>query len=156
MESIKIVSFFLVSTPVLLNAGVVPGRWEKVEALTVGSPVVVSSKSETRIEAKFRGLRAEAIDLTDESGKDLQIPRSEVLRITTRGSKDGLSDGAWIGGGIGVAVAVGVLAIAGSGEGEVVGSAKWGAPLLFGGVGALTGALVDNAYKDEEIIYKAP
>lgn len=156
MEFIKIASFLLVSTPVFLNAGVVPGRWEKVEALKVGSPVVVTMKSGTRLEAKFRGLRAQAIDLTDESGKDLQIPRSEVVRIATLGNTDGLSDGALIGAGIGVAVAVSILAIAGSGEGEVLGSAKWGAPLLLGGVGALTGALVDNAYRGEEIIYKAP
>jgi hypothetical protein len=134
---------------------VVPGSWDRVESIRLGSPFVVTLKMGDRLAGTFKALCADVLILTDPAGKEFSIPRSEIARIVTQ-AEDRLASGAWIGAAVGLGTALAVLAIAGSGDGYVLPSAKWGAPLLLSGVGSLVGVLVDRAHKGKEAIYLAP
>jgi hypothetical protein len=138
------------------RAPVIPGTWDRVEALRPGSPLVVTLKSGDRIEGAFKALRLEMLDLTDPAGTELSVRRSEVGRIVARGARDNLTNGALSGAGIGLAAALAILAVVGSGDGYVLPSAKWGAPLLLSSVGGLVGAAIDRAHDSEQLLYIAP
>jgi hypothetical protein len=137
------------------GAGIIPGSWDRVQRLQLGSPLVVTLKSGVRLEGAFNGLAQGELALTDPAGQTLTIARLEISRIVTR-VDDTLTNGALTGGGIGLAAALAVLAAAGSGEGYVLPSAKWGAPLLLSGVGIVVGMLVDRAHKGQDLIYVTP
>jgi hypothetical protein len=142
-------------TPLPRSAGLIPGSWEKVEGLRLGSPLVVTAKTGARLAGALTALTPEALTLTDGTGKAFTITRSEVGTIVAR-VRDGLANGALIGAGIGLSAALTVLARAGSHDGYVLPSAKWGAPLLLSSVGGLGGMLVDRAHKREQTVYLAP
>jgi hypothetical protein len=136
-------------------AGIVPGSWDRIQRLQLGSPLVVTLKSGVRLEGAFNSLAQGELALTDRAGQPLTIASSDISRIVTQ-VDDTLTNGALTGGGIGLAAALAVLAAAGSGEGYVLPSAKWGAPLLLSGVGIVVGMLVDRAHKGQDPIYVAP
>jgi hypothetical protein len=137
------------------SAGVIPGRWERVHGLRLGSPLVVTLKTGNRLEGAFKALALGALILTDAAGKEFSVPRSEVGTIVAL-VRDDLANGALIGAGIGLGAALAVLAIVASRDGYVLPSAKWGAPLLLSGIGSLVGILVDRARNGWELIFRAP
>jgi hypothetical protein len=137
------------------SAAPIPGSWDKVEGLGLGSPLVVTLKSGDRFEGALKGLTLGGLTLTAPSGQEFQVPRSKVGSIVAK-VKDGLTNGGLIGAGVGLGAAVVALAIAGSRDGYVLPSAKWGAPLLLSGVGSLGGMLVDRAHNRQQLVYVAP
>jgi hypothetical protein len=145
------------TVPSLLG-GVVPGRWEKVETLQEGYAVTVKLESGEEIKASYAGFTEEGLLLKRASGEELEIPKSAVLTVTSqkRVSHDGLGNGAIIGAGVGLGVALAMLGVAASEEGDVLSSAKWGAPLLGIGVGLGAGLAIDAAVKGPELLYQAP
>lgn len=137
------------------RTGVIPGAWDRVDAVQPGSPLVVTLKSGDRIEGAFKALRPGMLALTDPAGRETSVPRSEVGKIVARGVKDRLRNGALTGAGVGLGAALAVLAVVGSRDGYVLPSARWGAPLLLSSVGGVVGALVDRAHKGDELLYVA-
>ena len=97
----------LLSVPA--QAQVIPGRWEKIEALGVGPPIIVDLKSGDRLEGKFAALSPSELSLRNGSAQ-AAIPRADIRRITTR-EPDPLTNGILIGAGIGggIAGAIGPL-----------------------------------------------
>ncbi len=141
-------------TPPARSSGLIPGSWEKLEGLRSGSELVVTTKTGARLAGALKALTPGALTLTDSTGKELMIPRSEVGTIVAH-ARDDLANGALIGAGVGLITALTVLAIAGSRDGYVLPSAKWGAPLLLSGLGGLGGVLVDRAHKSGRTVYVA-
>lgn len=137
------------------RAKVIPGNWERVEALKRGSPLVVTLKTGDRISGAFRALRSEALALTDPAGSPLSVARLEIGKIMAPGSRDNLTNGVLIGAGVGLGAAVTILAIVGSADGYVLPSAKRGAPLLLSSVGGVVGALIDRAHNRDQLLYLA-
>ena len=137
------------------SAGLVPGSWEKVEGLRLGSSLVVTLKTGARRAGAFKAVTFGALTLTDATGKEFMIPRSEVGTIVAQ-VRDDVANGVLIGASVGLSTALAALAIAGSGDGYVLPSAKWGAPLLLSGLGGLGGMLVDRAHKRQQLVYIAP
>jgi hypothetical protein len=143
------------SPPSARHAGVIPGSRERIEALQTGSQLVVTLNSGARLEGAFKAIGPAVLTLTDQSGKELSIPMSEIDSIVLRGARDSLTNGIAIGAGIGLGASLAILAAVGSQDGEVLPSAKVGAPLLLSGVGALVGAFVDRAHTREQVVYRA-
>jgi len=138
-------------TPPPRSAGLIPGSWEKVEGLRLGSPLVVVLKTGARLRGALKALTVGDLSLTDATGKEFIIARSEVGTIVAQ-VRDDLANGALIGAGVGFSAALTVLAIVGSQDGYVLPSAKWGVPLLLSGLGSLAGMLVDRAHKRERTV----
>ena len=53
-RTVAIVLIFLILLPVPAQAQVIPGRWEKVEALEAETVIIVNLKSWDRLEGQFR------------------------------------------------------------------------------------------------------
>lgn len=141
--------------PSARHGAVIPGSREQVEALQRGAPIVVTLKTGARLEGAFKALGPSVLALTDRTGKELSIQMSQVDRMVSPGTRDGLTNGVAIGAGIGFGAALAILAAVGSQDGYVLPSAKVGAPVLLSGVGGLVGAFADRAHAREQVLYRA-
>ena len=127
----------------------IPGRWEKVEALSTPT-IIVELKNGNRIAGKFDGLSPSELSLITHSAQ-AKIPRADIERITTRGP-DPLAKGTLIGAGIGLAAVV----AAGGWGGEDLGAYASGISLIGTGIGALAGLGIDAIDRKEVVLYQAP
>lgn len=134
----------------------VAGDWRRIETLPIGTSIVVTLKTRSRVVGTLADLDDDALSIVITKGTELTLPKSDVQQIASPAMEDGLINGAAIGSGIGIATAVTILAVAGSGGAYVLPSAKWGAPLLLTAGGALLGMVVDRAHKGERVLYRAP
>ena len=155
MSARILVIFVLVATATALpRAGVVPGRWEKVEALEEGYAITVKLDSGERFKASYVSFTDEAILLKRDSGEELEVPKAAVGKITSqsRDSNDGLRNGAIIG-----AVAGGVLAL-GAGL-ELADGDDYGVVLaitaLYAAIGMGVGVGIDAIVQGHEVLYQA-
>ncbi len=103
---IKSLPLFILISSSLLNAQVVPGRWEKVEAQKQGTVLTVIMKSGDRFDCTFEDLQMDTLVVETGAGEQ-RIPKVDVQRLETLvpdSVKDGTVKGVVIG-----AVALGVL-----------------------------------------------
>ena len=143
----------------VLNAGVVPGRWEKVAAENKGANLIITLKAGERIEGFFKGLTDDAIVVESPGSGDRTIPKTAVARIVTADKRSGdLTNGTVIGAAVGGSI-VGVPLIIGAAAGEIHGSDAGAVILslaLCTGIGALIGLGIDAAVKGQVTLYEAP
>jgi len=154
IRSFTILIGLALSTTTSLDAAIVPGRWEKVEALEKGYPVTVKLDSGERFKASYVGFTDEAILLKRDSGEELEVPKAAVGKITSqsRDRNDGLRNGALIG------------ALAGGAVGLIVPQFTEGdnnpgnvalSTALFAAMGMGVGVGVDAIVKGHEVLYQA-
>ena len=155
--SIKSLPLFILISSGLLNAQVVPGRWEKLDSQPTGKQIIVILKAGDRLECAFKESGADDLTVITSTGRELSIAKSEVREIESQEKiKDSLLNGALIGAGVGLGIALAGLAAAGSGEGDVLSSAKVFAPLLGVGAGLGVGMAIDASRQGTEVLYQAP
>ncbi len=155
--SIKSLPLFILISSGLLNAQVVPGRWEKLDSQPTGKLIIVNLKAGDRLECALKESGADDLTVITSTGRELSIAKSEVREIESQEKiKDSLLNGALIGAGVGLGIALAGLAAAGSGEGEVLSSAKVFAPLLGVGAGLGVGMAIDASRQGTEVLYQAP
>ncbi len=161
------ICFLLLPDSTLLQAGVIPGRWEKVDAQTPGTGLTVIMKSGDRFDCAFKELQMDTLVVETSSG-ERRIPKVDIQRLETSELvsdpvKDGTLKGVVIG-----AVVVGVFGglvgaadrSIGGGTGDqiqgalVVGAIGAG---IGAGAGAAIGFTVDYAVKHKrpEVLYVA-
>ena len=149
--------FVLVTTS--LQAGVVPGRWQKVDALQPGKEIVVTLKSGDHIEGTFKSSGPEELTWIDPNGREQMVPRSEVRKIVSvEKIKDRLRNGVLIELGVGSGVGLFGYSIAeqvAGGEGAF-NEYSLSFALLGAGIGALVGMTVDAVRQETEVLYQAP
>jgi len=154
IRSFTILIGLALSTTTSLDAAIVPGRWEKVEALEKGYPVTVKLDSGERFKASYVGFTDEAILLKRDRGEELEVPKVAVGKITSqsRDRNDGLRNGAIIG------------ALAGGAVGLIVPQFTEGdnnpgnvalSTALFAAMGMGVGVGVDAIVKGHEVLYQA-
>ena len=142
-------------TTTSLDAAIVPGRWEKVEALEEGYAITVKLDSGERFKASYVGFTDEAIILKRDSGEELEVPKAAVVKVTSqsRDSNDGLRNGALIGaavgGGFGLTLG---LYYADRDEYGYVALVT----ALYAAIGMGVGVGVDAIVKGHEVLYQAP
>ena len=147
---IQIVSLILAGLISMPAYGeVIPGRWEKVSALEMASPITVELKNGDQVEGDFERLSVSELEIKTHTAL-ARIPKTDVQTITTL-PKDGLREGALIGAMIGAGVSV-LLSSKRSSDFR---------PLALGALGAAIGlgigVAADAAVKSEDtILYKAP
>ena len=90
IQTPSLILVVLIAQPAL--AGVVPGRWEKVSAMELASPIKGELKNGDRIKGQFRGLSSSDLELLNPAGRAV-IPKTDIQTITLP-LKDGLGDGA--------------------------------------------------------------
>ena len=147
---ISLVSLVVVST-VSVPAGVVPGKWQKVDALQPGTQIKVTLKAGDRIECIFNSSGPVDLTLTDAGRGEVKVPKSEVLKIVgSDGYNDSIGDGVAMGALIGVGLVLVSMAVEGNSRFSNAGEIALGA-----GMGAVVGLVVDTAHKGNELLYRA-
>ena len=131
------------------RAQVIPGRWEKVEALKLGPWITVELKKGDRLEGQFEELSPPELLLRSGSAQ-AAIPRADIERITTR-EADSLRDGALLGAVAGGGIMVCLAALH---EGDFLAALPFVA--LTAGAGAAIGLGIDALKKPEVTLYQAP
>jgi hypothetical protein len=149
-KTIAILIVILLNTlPVL--AGVVPGRWEKIDSLEKGTGIVLSLSSGEKMNCFLQGTSTHAVNVVGSDGKDYELPKSAVSKIETLEKHRGpLWDGALIGGAIGLATS-GIL-LSQLGDSSTNNAA---ALAVYGGMGAGIGLAIDAGFAGRRTLYKA-
>jgi hypothetical protein len=135
-------------------AGVIPGRWEKVDSLKNGYDIIVVLKSGDRIFADFRGSDAESLLIKPSGESERRILKADVRQIESDGIKQ---DGALNGAVLGAAAGAGLGALLGAvaGEDEYRDAKAW-AGLVFGAaIGFGVGYGVDSSSGKPVLLYQA-
>jgi hypothetical protein len=145
------------------QAEVVAGRWEKMEALTPGSSVIVSLPGGERLECTFDKIGTDEILIHELGGKERILPKSAILKIETAAVvHDRLRNGILIGALVGASA--GIVGMVASINDKTNGKVYWdedagayalGGALVGGGIGAATGAIIDAKIKHREVLYRA-
>ena len=107
---IQVVSLMLaglISIPA--HAEVIPGRWERVTTLKLGTPITVALKNGDQVDGEFEGLSASAVDLETHSARAV-IPKADIQTIATR-KRGGVGAGAKKGALVGAAVGLGLTVV---------------------------------------------
>ena len=137
-----------------LRAETIPGRWEKVTALAMASPITVKLKNGDRLKGNFGALSESNLTLTTRSTRAV-IPKSDIQAITAH-PRDGLANGLKTGAAIGAGF-VGAIAAAMVTRGQ--GAKAAGVMLLIpvvAAAGAGVGGAVDAAMNARTIkLYEA-
>jgi hypothetical protein len=140
-----------------VQAGVVPGRWEKVAAEKPGSNLIVNLITGERLECYFVGLSTDTLTVSTINGAKRELRKADVHRIITADERMGsLTNGIVVGAVIG-AIPTGILsAVALAGDCHDCGGAAVGAVALGAGIGAAIGLAVDAAKHGQITLYEAP
>lgn len=147
-----------------LQADVIPGRWEKVDALPSGSPIIVILKQGDRMEGLLQASTADSISLEIGTNRNMRLEKRSILKVlsadkTDDSTRNGTLIGAGIGFGAGFATMVAVeKSKTASGfelAEENLGLAVVGG-LVGSAVGAVTGWAIDKNHSDNEVLYRAP
>jgi len=142
-------------TTIALQAGVIPGVWAKVETIPEGYPVVVKLQGGEKLRGNFLFCSLDGITVRDETDAERTIPRSQVVKITSkkRTENDSLAQGAIIGAVAGGLVSIPLAMIASSEDGAGAAAVT---VLFCTGIGAGIGVATDAVVKGPEVFYQAP
>ena len=151
---ISVITLLLLLSP-SLQAGVIPGRWEKLDSQPPGKQMIVTLNSGDRMEYTFKSSGPDDLTVTDPGGTERRVPKSEVQKIVSREKhKDSYLDGLLIGLGVGVGVAFAIGRDPDDPEAEAI---KTGVAMLLGiPIGAAVGGVIDNYHRGAEVFYQAP
>ncbi len=146
----------LVITAVLLmttaHAGVVPGRWEKVQGEMPGTEVIITLTAGDEIRGSYREIGKDELFVTV-NGTQRALPKSGIAKIMTAERRtDPLGNGAVIG--LAIAGSFAAIGLAASGLG---GDPKaWVGVPLWAAIGAGVGVGIDSIVRSRIMLYKAP
>ena len=151
----------LISMPA--HGEMISGRWEKVSALELGTPITVELKNGDQVEGTFEVLSASEVELGTHFARAV-IPKADIQTIATQkkgGAASGARKGAIIGVATGAAIGVGGLVYAGAnrdgGENLRAEVFLFGIPAVVAGIGTALGIAVGAVTQSEAIVvYKAP
>ncbi len=156
--------FVIAAAVVLLSvaaaaAEVVPGRWEKVQALPADTEVWVTLQSGERVQGWFVKLNDAHLVLAGSGGARLELHRSHIQKITgprkpRRRFWTGAKTGALAGFGMGMAIG-----LAAGDDGIWCDITAEGAGIFLGGMlagpGAIAGRVLENSARRPDVYYQA-
>ncbi len=155
-RNIKSLPLFILISSGLLNAQVVPGRWEKVDLLPSGQEIIVTLKAGDRMECDFKGADSTKLTVT-RGGSELAIPKADVAAIVQQ--KPRSSTPTLIGIAVGGVAGAGFGYAASKNADETYFARADIMALTVGVIGAVSGAFVgyySTAEPPDEVLYQAP
>jgi RNase P/RNase MRP subunit p29 len=136
-------------------AEVIPGRWEKVDSLVPGTPVLVELQSGDGIPGELVSTTAGSLVIDAASQNRMTVPKNAVARVLQmkKGKRQTLL-GTLIGTGSGVVTGL----VISTRFDETFFARQDLMALTCGGIGALTGALIGRAVRSpdrEEVVFQS-
>jgi len=146
----------LLVTGSLPAAEIIRGKWQKVESLPAGSPIVIRTLQGEQIECTLFGSDSETLLIVEVTGIQRRIGKSMVQSIVASRYDDRLRNGAIIGlsAGLGFTALLATLPSYRHPNDRAT-VAIFGA-VLFGLSGMGLGTLVDHEHQGRELVYEAP
>jgi hypothetical protein len=155
MRNLMIVTVaVLIAMTSVLQAAVIPGRWEMVEALKTGTPIIVTIKAGDRIECSLDSTSSDDLTVSDREGIQRKLPKAGIIKIVSMEEYD---DPVWdgpvygLGIGFGLGALVGVAGASYSGYKELIPVNG----LLGAGIGGAIGYIADRNHKGNKVLFKA-
>ena len=138
-----------------LQAGVIPGRWEKLDGQPSGTRMLVDLNSGERMDCVLKSSGPLGLTLTDQTGAERIFPKSEIRKIVSasRVVRDNVLKGTLIGAIAGGLAALPLAAIIVNETGQKKATL---AVLGYAGIGAGIGGAVDWVIKEREVLYRTP
>ena len=135
-------------------AGVIPGRWEKVETIPNGLPIIVVLKAGDRVQGTFLQADDRSVQLENSRGIVVTLPKDAISRIRSREKfeNDGLANGTIIGAIAGVGVSIVPLLIAVDDHATGAGLISMG---FVTGTGVALGMGIDALIKAPAVFFEA-
>ena len=154
IENLVGVIVFVFVSVFSLEAGVIPGRWEKLDSQPSGTLILVTLRSGERMDSALKSSGPLDLTLTDQTGAERILPKSEVRKIVSakRIVRDRVIRGSLIRAAIG---GLAVLPLAAIIENETGRRDATLAVLGYAGIGAGVGAAIDWVIKEREVFYRA-
>ncbi len=145
----------LVLSVISLQAGVIPGRWEKLDGQPSATRMLVTLNSGERMDCALKSSGALDLTVTDQTGTERILPKSEVRKIVSvsRVVRDNVLKGTLIGALVGGLAVLPLAAIITNETGQREATL---AVLGYAGIGAGIGAAVDWVIKEREVLYRTP
>ena len=152
----RLVAFVVLFFAILLldfgavNAGVVPGRWDKLETIQPGTELRLETKSAGLLIGFYEGVLPDAVRFTVD-GRSQVLPKTDILKIY-RTKKDSNLNGTLIGllAGLGVGFSMSY-----KNDAEATAILHLITVPVGLGAGATVGYLVDRSVHGKEVIYSA-
>ena len=144
---------FLTLAIASLEAAVIPGRWEKVEALEAGHPITVTLKCWERIKGSFHVLHKESLVIKKGNEQELALPKIDVIKVESqdRTNNDSLINGPmW-----GAILGAGFSALGTALGSDIHSGEAAGVIALSAGLGAGIGFIGDVLIKTPDVFYEA-
>jgi hypothetical protein len=139
------------------HAEVIPGKWQKVDLLQSGSPIILKTVYGEILDCIYFSSSDEMLLVVESVSKQQRrIPKASVEKITAKEYDDPLLNGGLIGISIGAGLGVAFTSLSdtarhrNSASDRVIGCA------LFGLLGMGVGALVDFKHRAPTVVYEAP
>jgi hypothetical protein len=147
----------LCTYPTPLPAQVIPGKWQKVELLPAGSPIVIKTFSGEVLDCFYFHASREILLVVESISKEQRrIPKSTVRQIIAKDYDDRLLNGGLTGLVAGAAAGILITSVTDTARNNnTAGDHVLGA-LLFGLLGMGFGSLIDYKHKGREVVYEAP
>lgn len=154
---ISVITLLLLLTT-SLQAGVIPGRWEKLDSQPPGKQIIVTLKIGDRMECTFKSSGPDDLTVTDQSGTERKVPKSEVQTIdSVEKTGDSLLNGTLIGAGVvGAITLIPIIYLGVLRSDDALDAKTMGILGAYIGVGAGVGAGIDALYRRPEVLYQAP
>jgi len=159
--ALVMVGSLLLASP--LSAGVAPGNWDKVAALSPGTRIIVTLISGEQIASTFIQMGPVNLMIRDTNGTERSLARTGVQTIVSAAKVRGKKiKGALIGSAVGFGAGFIGLAVVNerktaSGptwDGEAIG-AYAGAGIGTAAIGAVVGAVIGSLHKHQEVFFTA-
>ncbi len=145
----------LVSVPASeIQAGIIPGRWEKVETIPQDLPIIVILTGGDRIEGAFQRADDHSVQLETSRGVPLSVPKDGIslIRSQDRFENDGLANGVIIGSVVGIGASIPLFLIAVNDNATGAGLIEMG---FITGTGMAIGMGIDALIKAPAVFYEA-
>ncbi len=140
-----------------LHAAIVPGRWEKVDSLSQGTPLTIVMRSGDRFDYAFQKADATSITVRDDAGREHEIAKAQVHKIVQPGTDNRDRTtliGALVGAGAGIGTGIGIS----KSFDETFFARTDLMALTCGAIGAVSGAFIGRAVggSGDQLLFQAP